>query len=366
MKYVKVGRYRLLFLLLAGLAGSSCKGHDDMSRASAAGVNAPEFPKYDRSRWLNAEPLTMKGLRGKIVLVDFWEYTCVNCLRTLPYVEEWYRRYAPYGLVVVGVHTPEFAFGRDRAHVARAVKDLGVTYPVVLDNDYEVWRLYANSYWPRKYIVDADGKVVYDHIGEGGYAETEEFLQKLIREQNPAAKLPPVMAPARPEDKPGAACYPRTPELYAGYARGRYGNRGAIREEEAANYRDEGRHAEGALYLSGRWRLGAEEATYEGAGDGTGGYMLLPFTATEVNAVMQAPGGKEVRVYVTKDGEPLARGEAGADVSYDEAGSYIAVSFGRMYRIYNSADYGSAEVALKSAGAGVAVFAFTFGSCAVK
>jgi len=329
-----------------------------------AAVHAPEFPRYGEERWLNSPPLTMKELRGRVVVVDFWEYTCVNCLRTLPYVQEWSRRYASYGVVFIGVHTPEFAFGKDRANVARAVEELGITYPVVLDNDYEIWWLYANSYWPRKYVVDREGRIIYDHAGEGGYAETEELLQKLVREEHPKAELPPLMAPARAEDAPGAACYPRTPELYAGYGRGRYGNAGRLEPDAAYAYADDGRHAEGRLYLSGRWRLGEEEATYEGAAGA--GYLLLPFAATEVNAVMRAPAGERVKVYLTKDGKPIAAAEAGADAGRDDGGAFVEVGAGRMYRLYNAASYGSAELALWPAAPGVEVYAFTFGSCAMK
>lgn len=356
---------RKILIPLALLWGvGACKG-GDMLPGKTTGVYAPEFPVYGAERWINSAPLTMKELRGKIVVVDFWEYTCVNCIRTLPYVTEWSRRYADYGVVFVGVHTPEFEFGKDRANVERAVEDFGIDYPVVLDNDYEIWRAYANSYWPRKYVVGRDGKITYDHIGEGGYAETEELLQKLVREEHPDAELPPVMAPVRPEDGPGARCYPRTPELYCGYARGRYGV-GGLGENETRAYVDGGRHVEGRLYLNGTWRVGEEQATFVGD-DGAGAYMLLPFNANEINAVMSAPRGEAVRVDVMRDGRPLAKDDAGEDVAFDAAGnSYVDVSVGKMYRLLASAEYGSGEFSLQPRGPGVSIFAFTFGSCAME
>ncbi|UCE27805.1 MAG: redoxin domain-containing protein [Candidatus Coatesbacteria bacterium] len=350
-------------LVLASVIG--CKG-SDMNHGSTAGVNAPEFPAYGHERWINSEPLTMEELRGKIVLVDFWEYTCVNCIRTLPYITEWHRRYADQGLVIVGVHTPEFEFGKDRANVARAVREFGIEYPVVLDNDYEIWTAYANRYWPRKYIVNPDGKIVYDHAGEGAYAETEEVIQSLIRELDPDADLPAVMEPVRAEDTTGAVCYPRTPELYCGYLRAKYGN-AEVYPEETRNYTDPATHDEGRVYLSGLWRLGKERSTYEGEGLDENGYLLIPYSANEVNAVMDAaPEGETVRVHVYRDGGPLTAEDAGADVSVDADGSWIDVSVGKMYRILNAAEYGSGELSLRPTGPGLSIYAFTFGSCAVK
>jgi thiol-disulfide isomerase/thioredoxin len=335
-----------------------------MLEKNAAVVNAPEFPAYGADRWINTEPLTMAALRGRIVVIDFWEYTCINCIRTLPYVTEWHRRYADYGVVVVGVHTPEFAFGRDRANVARAVEEFGIEYPVVLDSDYEIWRLYANSYWPRKYVVDRAGKIIYDHVGEGGYAETEALLQRLVREEHPEAELPPLMAPVRAEDGPGARCYPRTPELYCGYARGRYGNASALGRDQVQRYADDAAHQEGQLYLHGEWRLGEEEATFQGdGGDPEAAYMLLPFKANDVNAVMAAPPGETVRLDVRRDGRPLSEVQAGADVAFDASGSYVDVSVGKMYRLLAAEAYGAGELSLHPRQRGLALFAFTFGSC---
>jgi thiol-disulfide isomerase/thioredoxin len=347
-------------VVLTAVAG--CKG-SDMPKGNAAGVNAPEFPEYGPERWINSEPLTTKELRGKVVLIDFWEYTCINCIRTLPYVTEWHYRYAEYGLVIVGVHTPEFEFGKDRANVARAVREFGIKHPIVLDNDYEIWTAYANRYWPRKYIINPDGKIVYDHAGEGAYAETEKVIQSLIHELEPDADLPPVMEPVRPEDIAGAVCYPRTPELYCGYLRAKYGNV-EVYPKETHNYTDRTAHTEGRVYLAGLWHLGEERATYEGDGFDESGYLLIPYSANEVNAVIDAPEGEAVRVYVYRDGAPLTAEEAGADVIVD--GSYIDVSVGKMYRILNAPEYGSGELSLHPTGPGLSIYAFTFGSCEVE
>ena len=139
---------------------------------------APEFTGIEK--WLNSEPLTLQSLRGKVVLVDFWTYTCINCIRTLPYVTSWYEKYKDQGLVVVGVHTPEFPFERSTANVTQALKRLGIKYPVAQDNSYATWDAYRNQYWPAAYLIDKQGNIVYRHFGEGQYKETEAEIQRLL------------------------------------------------------------------------------------------------------------------------------------------------------------------------------------------
>ncbi|MCP4230329.1 MAG: redoxin domain-containing protein [bacterium] len=334
-----------------------------MTGSNRLEVKAPELPVYSSERWVNSEPLTMQGLRGKIVMIDFWEYTCINCIRTMPYVTEWHERYAEYDLVIIGVHTPEFEFCKDRANVERAVADFDIEYPVVLDNDYEIWRAYDNHYWPRKYIIDKDGYIIYDHAGEGGYVETEGIIQSLILEQYPDSNLPPIMEPVRGEDKPGTVCYPRTPELYCGYLRAVYGNRGRILPDETLEYKHEEGNAEGYIYLNGPWRVGAEQVTSAGENFTESHYLSVPFSANEINAVMIAPQGKPMNVYVRKDGDSLKIDEAGKDVFVKDGESWIEVVEGKMYRIYDTSDYGSGVLTLHPEAKGLSIFAFTFGSC---
>lgn len=142
---------------------------------------APEFTGIEK--WLNSEPLTLSALRGKVVLVDFWTYSCINCLRTLPYVKQWHSKYKDKGLVVVGVHTPEFPFEKSTANVQASLKRLDIQYPVAQDNAYATWDAYHNQYWPAFYLIDASGKIVYKHFGEGRYEETEAIIQKLLSER---------------------------------------------------------------------------------------------------------------------------------------------------------------------------------------
>ena len=185
-------------------------------------------PELDGGVWLQGGPVKMRGT-GSPILIDFWDYTCVNCVRTLPYVTEWHRRYEQYGLTVVGVHTPEFSFARNPDHVKAAIAHLALDYPIVLDAEYEIWKGFANHYWPAKYFIDGEGKIRARHYGEGGYVESEQLIQFMLAEQEGFdAALPEVMEPVRAEDVIGAVCYRVTPELYCGYARGLVGNVGAL------------------------------------------------------------------------------------------------------------------------------------------
>ena len=151
------------------------------SAQASASDQAPD-PVSATAQWLNSPPLTSEMLRGKVVLVEFWTYGCINCLHTLPYVKAWSAKYRQDGLLVVGVHTPEFAFEKDRGNVERAIRDLGITYPVVMDNQYEIWNAYKNRYWPAQYLIDAQGRIRHQHFGEGAYQETENMIQTLLAE----------------------------------------------------------------------------------------------------------------------------------------------------------------------------------------
>ncbi|MFJ1299905.1 thioredoxin family protein [Pseudomonadota bacterium AL_CKDN230030165-1A_HGKHYDSX7] len=172
-RFHHVGR----FLAAAALAFGALQSIP-LAQAASAPASAPEFTGIEK--WLNSEPLTLQSLRGKVVLVDFWTYTCINCIRTLPYVTDWYRKYKDQGLVVVGVHTPEFPFERLTANVEKAIGRFGITYPVAQDNQYATWDAYRNSYWPAVYLIDKQGNVVYKHFGEGKYKETEAEIVRLL------------------------------------------------------------------------------------------------------------------------------------------------------------------------------------------
>jgi thiol-disulfide isomerase/thioredoxin len=326
-------------------------------------VRAPEFPP--NVTWLQGGPLKMASLRDHPILVDFWDYTCVNCLRTLPYVKEWHRRYAPLGLTVLGVHAPEFSFARDGGNVLRAVRERGIEYPVALDNDYAIWQAYANRYWPAKYLIDGKGYVRGYHHGEGAYRETEEALQALLRESFPEILLPGLMDPVRDDDKPGAVCYRVTPELYLGYQRGVVGNTAGLAPDKPATYTDPGKHMDGAAYLDGDWLL-AGEYLARPAGASRESRVTVPYMAKDVNLVIHPPTyGGAATISVMQDGAPIAVEDAGGDVVAGGAMSIVTVDAPRMYRLVSNREIDRHELTLATTSDGIALYAFTFTSCVV-
>ena len=328
----------------------------------AARVRAPELVG---GYWVNSEPLTMASLAGKAVLIDFWDYTCVNCLRTLPYVAEWHRRYSGHGLVIVGVHAPEFSFAKELDGVKRAIETSKIEYPVVMDNGYAIWQAYANRYWPAKYLADGEGYIRYYHFGEGSYQETERAIQALLREIDAGALLPELMEPVRDTDGQGALCYRVTPELYLGYARGRIGNPQGYVPKQTATYADPGKHAEGFFYLDGQWTAD-EEYVMKPWGSASMSAVTIKYMAKEVNLVMNPLLGRACRAYVGQDGSPLAREDAGDDVRFLEDGrAYVDVEVARMYRLVNNRELGSHELKLATETPGLALYAYTFVSCVV-
>ena len=324
------------------------------------GVRAPEFPKG--VVWLNSPPLTLKQLRGKVVLVDFWEYTCVNCIRTFPYLKEWDRRYRDKGLVIIGVHTPEFAFARQVENVRKAVTGFGFKYPIAVDSDYKIWKAYDNQYWPAKYLIDKNGRIPYVHFGEGNYGNTEEKIQALLKEINPNVALPPVMEALRPEDRIGALCYPTTPELYAGSLRGGLGSHPTGNSDSL--YQDPGSHEDGVIYPRGAWVQRPESVLHSRQSAAPQDYIALQYHALGVNVVLKPERGKPIRLEVEQDGRPVAKEDRGADLRYDAAGhSYVLVDQPRMYNVVKNAKFGRRELKLLAADEGLGLYSFTFTSC---
>jgi thiol-disulfide isomerase/thioredoxin len=316
-------------------------------------------PELDGGQWIQHGPVSLKALRDKaIVLVDFWDYTCVNCIRTLPYVVAWNSRYAQSGLVIVGVHAPEFSFARERSHVAEAAARFGLEYPIVLDNEYAIWRAYSNRFWPAKYLVDAKGRIRYYHFGEGAYQETEVAIQGLLRELNPGASLPPPMEPVRDSDRPGAVCYRVTPELYLGHARGQFGNFEGVVRDQPHDYRDVGPHVEGMTYLAGRWRVEQESALSEAPGAA----ISIRYTAKDVNLVMGPAAGASVRAEIALEGGQ----RPGDDVKFEGERAFITVDRPRMYSVVANEAVVSGAVTIRAESAGLAAYAFTFISCVVN
>jgi hypothetical protein len=279
-------------------------------------------------------------------------------------VQAWHERYHDKGLTVIGVHTPEFTFAQYESNVERGIREFGLTYPIVVDSNREIWKSFANRYWPTKYLLDKDGYLRYGHFGEGGYHECEEAIQELLREIDPALALPEIMDPMREEDHSGAVCYRATGELYLGHGRGRIGNEGGFKEDQIADYLYTGRPEENFFYASGRW---ASTAEYFEAVE-TGLHTLqLKYEAAAVNLVMACPRAAAAEVIVVQDGKPLTRAQATRDTQFrpgangDEE-SYVVVDSARMYFLVDNHDFGPHELELRCS-QGIAAFAFTFTSC---
>ncbi len=266
--------------------------------------DAPEL--IAGGKWFNSQPLTMQSLRGKVVLVDFWTYTCINCIRTLPYLKAWHDKYAGKGLVIIGVHTPEFEFEKNPDNVAKAISDFGIKYPVMQDNDYATWNAYSNHYWPAEYLIDAQGKIRHSHFGEGDYDETEKVIQELLSVNMPIAN-------------PNSQITARTPELYLG----------AKRAEP------------GWFTLGGKWQQSDEYNTPQ-----PGASLTLDFEAANVYLVMrpnQATAGL-VKVYL--DGKALME---------------VSVIEDKLYQLVKLDSPGKHTLKLEFPDGKVDLFAFTFG-----
>jgi thiol-disulfide isomerase/thioredoxin len=330
-------------------------------RVEKGKVRAPEIGRV----WLNSTPLSFRQLRGRAVLVDFWDYTCVNCIRTLPYVQAWYEKYRDKGLTVIGVHTPEFTFAQYESNVERGIREFGLTYPIVIDSNREIWTAFANRYWPTKYLLDKDGYLRYGHFGEGGYEECEQVIQELLSEIDANITLPELMNPLREEDHAGAVCYRASGELYLGHRRGRIGNEGGFKEDQIADYSFSGKVEENFFYAEGRW---ASTAEYFEAAEAGPHALRVTYEAAAVNLVMASPRGASTQVVIMQDGKPLTRKQATRDTRFRGSQnpgveeSYLVVDSARMYFLVDNHDFGQHELELHCS-TGVAAFAFTFTSC---
>jgi len=311
--------------------------------------------------WLNSPPLTADGLRGKVVLVDFWTYSCVNCLRTLPYVRAWYDKYENQGLVVIGVHAPEFAFEKDLDNVRRAVKDLKVDYPVAIDNDYAIWRGFNNEYWPAHYFIDAQGRIRHHHFGEGGYEESEATIRALLEEAHGGvmASAPLDTGSVQP-DVGGVALAPTTgdvqsPETYVGYERAEhFASPGGAVHDATHEYSIPSSLSLNEWSLAGHWTIADEKARL----DKPGGRIAFRFHARDVNLVLgPAADGKPARFIVRVDGKAPGD-DHGIDTDADGRGSVTHQQLYQLFRANGAVTERTLEVEFLDP---VDAYAFTFG-----
>ena len=354
--------------------------------------------------WLNSKPLSLKSLKGKVVLVDFWTYSCVNCLRTLLYIKKWDEKYSKDGLVVVGVHSPEFEFEKKLENVCEAVESLGIKYPVVLDSKYKIFKSFRNHVWPHKFLFDRSGKLRYEHSGEGNYEETEEEIRKLLSDEmfilrSPQSdevrelrlKLENIPLERDHTHKFGAVCYPQTAETYCGYLRGICANKGGFRRnrrhvyteelgkrrevyadeaeggrgvytEELAERRSAGIYDGEGIYLQGTWKSERECLSHLRESNLFEDYLLVLAKGVEVNAVCYSK--KPCKVEVKFNGEYLDKSMVGEDVKFAPNGqTYFGVSTPRMYQIVKSQRYFQSKLQLFSNSSDFRIYAFTFGGC---
>ena len=345
---------------LASKLGVGGKADESAARTDAAGMLVlpvqGRLPPLDGlGPWFNSPPLNLPQLRGKVVLIDFWTYSCINCLRALPYVKAWDAKYRKDGLVVIGVHAPEFAFEREPANVAKAIKDLGVTYPVALDNRYVLWNALHNQYWPAHYFIDAQGRIRYFHHGEGEYDVSERVIRQLLAEAGHAPK-DMAMAQASATGTQAGAAFGEigSPETYIGYARAeRFASPGGLLRDQPKSY------VAASLSLNdwafeGQWLDGRQSAKSLAAG----AKIHFRFHARDLHLVLGSATGRPVRFTVTTDGKAPA-GDAGVDASANGSG---VVMEQRLYQlIRQKGPVRDRDFTITFLDPGVEAFSFTFG-----
>ena len=323
--------------------------------------------------WINSDPTSIAQLtsEGKVVLVDFWTYTCVNCLRTLPFLREWQEKYADNGLVILGVHSPEFEFEKEIENVQKSVDDEGIEWPVALDNEMSTWRSFNNRYWPAKYLIGVDGEIHYSHFGEGAYRETELEIRRVLEASGYDVSGIPVGEIQN--SRRDATARSVTRELYGGYDRnysvyGLYAAQdeyyvGPDREVEYEDiYAERNSYPPQKFVLNGLWRNEQESVVHARETTDLSGYIALRFHGRSANVVIDPPEPDEFKVYVELDGRWLMENEAGVDIEFDDEGrSYFNVDEGRMYKIVETPEYVEDTLKLSSDSKNFAVFAFTFG-----
>ncbi|HZS42668.1 MAG TPA: redoxin domain-containing protein [Candidatus Paceibacterota bacterium] len=340
-------------------ASSSSSSSTVADRSSIQAAKAREFSRakefVDPTGFINTNSFKLSDLVGhKVVLLDIWTYSCINCLRTIPYLNAWYQKYKDDGLVIVGIHSPEFNFEKDYNNVSAAVKKLGIQYPVVLDSNHGIWNAYQNLYWPREYLIDIDGFIVHDKIGEGDYDGTERAIQTALRERSDALGLnlnipSTIVSPAdvisMDENKIGSK------ETYFGSARNVFLGNG---EQNYSGNQKLTLPAEinpNTLYLDGTWNFTNEYAENTEAG----AKIVYKYSAKNVYLVASSKSGVKLKILI--DGAPID-GRAGSDVGADGT---VTVKDNRLYDIVHGADYGTHTLEIDIENSGLDAFTFTFG-----
>lgn len=357
---MRINAYIIVFgvigiIILAAIASSVIIPQGQTVVPSASSLpdlgKAPGFVGI--TGWINSPPLNLNQLAGKVVLVDFWTYSCINCIRTIPYLNAWYAKYAQDGLVVVGVHTPEFQFERNYTNVLAATKSLGITYPVALDNNYTTWNVFGNEYWPTEYVIDQYGEIRHIQIGEGDYNATETVIRELLESSGHSLGFGPI------SDSVNATAVNfseiGTPEIYVGYntIRAPIGNSQGFSPEHVVNYTIQGPLENNTVYFSGLW-YNANDSMIAMGNDSK---AFLIYDARSVNIVAQ---GTSSMIEVELDGKNLSSANLGSDMSLIGGVASANITMARLYNLVNSQSYGWNEIEIM-ASPGFRLYTFTFG-----
>ena len=344
---------------------SNTQNQLENTQKHAASSNMPTISIIDKSRfkkapdlvgitgYINTSPEELKAtMKDKVVLYDIWTYSCINCIRTLPYITVWNEKYADNGLLIIGIHSPEFEFEKDINNVKTAVENYGIKHPVVLDNDMKTWKAFENRYWPRKYIADSEGYIRYDHIGEGGYAETEKIIQQLLEERSQLLGVNVVAAQPLVDLEEHKFLMSQTPELYFGYkfafGRNQLGNSEGFNPDQIVAYSIPDKLQEDYFYLEGQWQNFDDRMKLVSEN----GKIVLPYFAKSVNIV--AAGQAELQILL--DGTPIKPEDAGTDMQ----GELVHISDERLYNIISTREAASHTLTI-IAKPGFEIYTFTFG-----
>jgi len=368
----------MAIVLAAGIGGASAyfssleepmlsntQNQLENTQKHAASSNMPTISIIDKSRfkkapdlvgitgYINTSPEELKAtMKDKVVLYDIWTYSCINCIRTLPYINAWNVKYADKGLLIIGIHSPEFEFEKDINNVKTAVENYGIKHPVVLDNDMKTWKAFENRYWPRKYIADSEGYIRYDHIGEGGYAETEKIIQQLLEERSQLLGVNVVAAQPLVDLEEHKFLMSQTPELYFGYkfafGRNQLGNSEGFNPDQIVAYSIPDKLQEDYFYLEGQWHNFDDRMKLVSEN----GKIVLPYFAKSVNIV--AAGQTELQILL--DGNPITPEDAGTDMQ----GELVHISDERLYNIISTREAASHTLTI-IAKPGFEIYTFTFG-----
>ncbi|HVO28711.1 MAG TPA: redoxin domain-containing protein [Candidatus Paceibacterota bacterium] len=332
----------------------------ELAAADQAAGYQPAIEITDPTGFINSSSsFRLANLVGKnVVLLDFWTYSCINCIRTIPYLTAWYARYHADGLEIVGIHTPEFDFEKDYDNVQAAVRQFGINYPVVLDSDYGTWDAYGNQYWPHEYLIDLAGYIVHDQVGEGNYDETEQEIQKLLAQRDEILGVAPAPMPSAPVVVASSSIAGgiMSPETYFGAARNEYLGNGTPGQAGEQSFDLPSSPGANTLYLGGPWSVGQQYAETAGPAE-----VEYQYEAKGIYFVAGTASDTPITAEVLRDGAPVPASAAGSDIFYQDGKSYVTVSANRLYRLVDDTAPGDHVLELIIPSAGLQAYTFTFG-----